>query len=92
MATAEADRLVGQPNLESSKDTAALYKKVLKLRPEDESARDQLSDLAKRMAADTGDATVMCVDALLEAARDGRDEHHRGGPHAGGLGATAARQ
>jgi hypothetical protein len=52
---------------------------------------ERIVDLAKRMAADTGDATVMCVDALLEAARDGRGEHHRGRPHAGGLGAAAAR-
>jgi len=31
---------------------------------------ERIVDLAKRMAANTGDATVMCVDALLEAARD----------------------
>jgi hypothetical protein len=34
---------------------------------------ERIVDLAKRMAADTGDATVMCVDALLEAARHGTD-------------------
>ena len=34
---------------------------------------ERIVDLAKRMAADTGDATVMCSDALLEAARDGTD-------------------
>lgn len=42
---------------------------VLNVLSESDEATMRVLDLAKRLMADTGDATVMCADAMLEAAR-----------------------
>ncbi len=46
---------------------------VLTVLAESTTGTARIVDLAKRMIADDGDATVMCVDALLEAAKHGKD-------------------
>ena len=45
---------------------------VLVLLSETSDATKHILDLAKRLTAETGDATVMCADALLDAARRGQ--------------------
>lgn len=45
---------------------------VLVVLSEASDATEHILDLAKRLTAETGDATVMCADALLEAARRGQ--------------------
>ena len=45
---------------------------VLVVLSETSDATEHILDLAKRLTAETGDATVMCADALLDAARRGQ--------------------
>ena len=45
---------------------------VLIVLSETNDATEHILDLAKRLTAETGDATVMCADALLDAARRGQ--------------------
>jgi tetratricopeptide (TPR) repeat protein len=46
---------------------------VLNVLSESSDAAEQVLDLAKRLMAETGDATVMCADSLLEAARRAKE-------------------
>lgn len=71
------DILTGQPGEPTLEDRLLRLKRarqlVLTVLSDAHDGAERIVDLAKRMAADTGDATVMCVDALLEAARHGTD-------------------
>jgi tetratricopeptide (TPR) repeat protein len=46
---------------------------VLNVLSESSDATERVLDLAQRLMAETGDATVMCADALLEAARRAKE-------------------
>ena len=67
---------------------------VLVVLSEASDATEHILDLAKRLTAEAGDATVMCADALLDSARRGQapPDEHRSGAVAGGVGTGPARR